>query len=78
MRSVCHLTQHESLLVSNQSLPEMMPYSGKFLMVQNFVEMPPDPPEEIFAVFIFAEHEPLKPPPYQIVATPLPLTGYHV
>ena len=75
---MCHLTQHESLVVSNQSLSEIMPYSGKFSMVQNFVEMPPDPPEKIFAVFIFAEHEPLKPPPYQIVATPLPLTRYHV
>ena len=44
-------------------------------MVQNFVEMPPDPPEKIFVAFIFADHEPLKPCPYQIVASPLPLTA---
>ena len=30
-----------------------IPYSGKFSWVQNFAEMPPDPPEEIFVVFIF-------------------------
>ena len=31
-----------------------MPYtnSKKFLLVQNFMEIPPDPPEEIVAVFI--------------------------
>ena len=27
--------------------------------------MPPDLPEEIFAVFIFVEHKPFKPPSYQ-------------
>ena len=72
---MCHLTQHESLLVSNQNLPEMMPYCGKFSMGKIYVKVSPDPPEE---VFICAEHEPLKPYPYQIVATLLPLTEYHV
>ena len=33
----------------------LIAYSGKFLMVQNFAEMPPDPSEEIFAVFILTE-----------------------
>ena len=30
-------------------------YSEIFLMMQNFTEMPSDPSEEIFTVFIFAE-----------------------
>ena len=33
----------------------LIAYSGKFLTVQNFAEMPPDPSEEIFTVFILAE-----------------------
>ena len=32
----------------------MLPYSGKFLQVQNFAESPLKAPEEIFAVLIFA------------------------
>ena len=31
-----------------------IPYSGKFLQVQTFAKMPPETPEEIFAVLIFA------------------------
>ena len=30
-----------------------LPYSGKFSWVQIFAEMPPDPPEKNFVVFIF-------------------------
>ena len=30
----------------------LLPYSDKFSWVQIFVDMPPDPPEEIFVVFI--------------------------
>ena len=30
-----------------------MPYSGIFLLVQNFADLPTSPPEEIFVVFIF-------------------------
>ena len=32
----------------------IVPYSGKFLRVQTFAKMPPEAPEEIFAVLIFA------------------------
>ena len=32
-----------------------LPYSGKFSLVQIFAEKRPDPSEEMFAVFIFAE-----------------------
>ena len=32
-----------------------IPYSGKFSLVQIFAEKRPDSPEEIFAVFIFAD-----------------------
>ena len=31
----------------------LVPYSGKFSWVQNFADMPSDPSEEIFVVFIF-------------------------
>ena len=31
----------------------MLLYSGKFSWVQIFVDMPPDPPEEILVVFYF-------------------------
>ena len=43
-------TRHLSCLLSLCIL-----YSGKFSWVQIYVEMPPDPPEEIFVVFIFME-----------------------
>ena len=33
----------------------VIPYSGKFSLVQIFVEKRPDSSEEIFAVFIFAD-----------------------
>ena len=46
-------------------------YSRKFSLVQNFAEMPPDPPEEIFTVSIFAECNLFKPHPYQMIAMPL-------
>ena len=36
--------------------------------------MPPDPLEEFFTVFIFAEHEPFNPHPYQMIAMPCSLT----
>ena len=32
----------------------MIPYSGKFSLVQNFVELPPRPSEEVFVVLNFA------------------------
>ena len=32
----------------------MLPYSGKLLQVQTFATMPPEAPEEIFTVLIFA------------------------
>ena len=32
-----------------------IPYSEKFLRVQTFVKMPLEAPEEMFAVFIFAQ-----------------------
>ena len=32
---------------------EYILYSGKFLQVQTFAKMPPEAPEEIFAVLIF-------------------------
>jgi len=35
--------------------PEMVPYSGKFSLVQIFAEKRPDSSEEIFTVFIFAD-----------------------
>ena len=35
--------------------------SRKILLVQNFMEIPTDPPEEIFKVFIFVEREAFKP-----------------
>ena len=35
----------------------VIPYSRKFSLVQIFAEKHPDSSEEIFAVFIFAEHE---------------------
>ena len=37
--------------------------------MQNFAEIPIDPPEEIFRVFIFAEGELFKPHPYQMITT---------
>lgn len=46
-------------------------YSRKISLMQNFVEMLPDPPEEIFTVFTFAERNPFKPHPYQMISTPL-------
>ena len=32
----------------------VVPYSGKFSQVQTFAKMPPEAPEEIFAVLTFA------------------------
>ena len=37
-----------------KGLSILIPYSGKFLRVQTFAKMPPEAPEEIFAVLIFA------------------------
>ena len=33
---------------------QVLPYSGKFSLVQNFVELPPSPSEEKFVVLNFA------------------------
>ena len=46
MKTTVHTT-----LMNNQ----WVPYSGKFSLVQIFVEKRPGSSEEIFAVFIFAE-----------------------
>ena len=46
--------------VKLQKLLHLILYSGKFSLVQNFVRMPPDTPEEIFMLLIFAKCEPLK------------------
>ena len=58
--------------VRNQFTQLEVPYSGKFLLVQNFTEMSPDQQEEIFAVLIFVERELFKAHPYQMIAMPLP------
>ena len=36
--------------------------------MQNFAGIPPDPPEEIFVVFIFTECKSFNPHPYQMIA----------
>lgn len=48
-----------------------IPYGGKFSLVQNFVEMRPDSPKEIFVDFFPAErmHNTLT-TPYQLMAPP--------
>ena len=52
------------------NVPDSTHNSRKCSLVQNFTEKPPNPPEEIYAVFIFTKHEPFKPHPYQMISTP--------
>ena len=52
------LEMHEDIVMHTLSgLPgsKLIPYSGKFSLVQIFAEKRPDCSEEIFAVFIFAD-----------------------
>ena len=43
------------MVTDSQMLQLVLPYSGKFSLVQIFAEKCPDSSEEIFAVFIFAD-----------------------
>ena len=46
---------------------KLIPYSGKFSLVQIFAEKRPGSSEEIFAVFIFAKRGTLWPHPYRLM-----------
>ena len=48
-------TREQSLHRQEQNRTHIIPYSGKFSLVQIFAEKRPDCSEEIFAVFIFAD-----------------------
>ena len=51
-------------------ISHLLPYSGKFSLVQNFTEMHPDSSEEIFTVFIFMEQR------HDTLTTPLPVDSH--
>ena len=47
--------KRNQMVTDSQMLQLVLPYSGKFSLVQIFAEKRPDSSEEIFAVFIFVD-----------------------